>query len=649
VSDISELVTVLDGKASGAGWIAHCPAHDDSIPSLSISEIDGKVLLHCFAGCSQDAVIAALQERGLWPNGNGKPEAETVYPYIKDGKRQYEKVRFYVDGKKTFYIRNDAGKGRGGPAILYRLDELRTALKEGKPVIIVEGEKDVDTLRALGFTATTLDTGCKSPWEPEYTAEFPGGAVVYLCGDADKPGQEYVKRIKVALAHCDVRMVDLGYPIAENHGKDITDWIAEGHGLEEFQELIGRAVQFISQKVTRGFHFIRACDLETTKPEYVDLDKKIEKDTNCSYFGDSEAGKTAAAIDINCKVAALGRICFYIVGEGQRGFKRRLIAWCTEHDTRLEDLPLYLSMISVPMNDEHCVGQVIEAIRELAQMNGDPALITIDSLARNLEGDENSPVDMGAFIRGIDRIRVQFHCATLTIHHSGHMAKERSRGHSSWKAALDTEYRFDKDEDGTIRMICTKSKDSAPPEPCAFKLKQVPLPGIVDDDGRDVFSIVLVPAEYEPKAVPGKTGRGKWQQTALHVHADLLARYRANLEADGRDPDTARVTLDDWREACLAGGIPRRTFFKVKAALKAESLLSIEHGFVSALHSAVPLSLQTKGTNGTHEEEHQGHKGHSKGTANGTQRAPPADDFEDAPLFPDAPGEPAKIAPEDIF
>lgn len=43
----------------------HCPAHDDRTPSLAPSERDGKTLWHCFSGCSQEAVAAALRERGL--------------------------------------------------------------------------------------------------------------------------------------------------------------------------------------------------------------------------------------------------------------------------------------------------------------------------------------------------------------------------------------------------------------------------------------------------------------------------------------------------------------------------------------------------------------------------------------------------------
>jgi putative DNA primase/helicase len=62
------IATALDGRPRGEGWMACCPAHDDTTPSLSIDETSaGRVLVNCFAGCSQASVIAALRRRGLWP------------------------------------------------------------------------------------------------------------------------------------------------------------------------------------------------------------------------------------------------------------------------------------------------------------------------------------------------------------------------------------------------------------------------------------------------------------------------------------------------------------------------------------------------------------------------------------------------------
>jgi predicted protein tyrosine phosphatase len=49
-------------KKTGADrWMACCPAHPDKTASLSIKDLpDGRMLLHCFAGCEPDAVLAAI-------------------------------------------------------------------------------------------------------------------------------------------------------------------------------------------------------------------------------------------------------------------------------------------------------------------------------------------------------------------------------------------------------------------------------------------------------------------------------------------------------------------------------------------------------------------------------------------------------------
>src|SRR6516225_7507423 len=56
------------GHRSGANYVACCPSHEDRTPSLSLTDAsDGTVLVHCHTGCSQQDVIVALQDLGLWP------------------------------------------------------------------------------------------------------------------------------------------------------------------------------------------------------------------------------------------------------------------------------------------------------------------------------------------------------------------------------------------------------------------------------------------------------------------------------------------------------------------------------------------------------------------------------------------------------
>ena len=69
---ILEVLTCGNGScpcqaAARAGKGAtHCPHHLDQTPSFSVTVSSGRLLVRCHAGCSQDAVIAALKARGLW-------------------------------------------------------------------------------------------------------------------------------------------------------------------------------------------------------------------------------------------------------------------------------------------------------------------------------------------------------------------------------------------------------------------------------------------------------------------------------------------------------------------------------------------------------------------------------------------------------
>jgi hypothetical protein len=91
----AEIITkALGGRRAGGGWIACCPAHEDSKPSLSITEAkDGKVLVRCHAGCAQARVIAALLSRGLW---------------IGNGPRQFKRLAVRGAAKRTKPDRDDA-------------------------------------------------------------------------------------------------------------------------------------------------------------------------------------------------------------------------------------------------------------------------------------------------------------------------------------------------------------------------------------------------------------------------------------------------------------------------------------------------------------------------------------------------------------
>src|SRR2546428_2471714 len=68
------------------GRMTHCPSHPDATPSLKVDTRDGRVLVHCHAGCTQEAVLDALRAKWLWPAGSTSsvPPAPRTWDLLVD-------------------------------------------------------------------------------------------------------------------------------------------------------------------------------------------------------------------------------------------------------------------------------------------------------------------------------------------------------------------------------------------------------------------------------------------------------------------------------------------------------------------------------------------------------------------------------------
>jgi putative DNA primase/helicase len=226
------------GRKSGANWVACCPAHRDRNPSLALHDsVEGQVLVHCHAGCTQAAVIAALKELGLWPENTKRARSRIVteYSYTDEHNRLlYQVVRTEPKG---FFQRYPDGLGgwvnrKHRRQVLYRLQDVIRA-----PIVfIVEGEKDVETLRSQGFIATTIAGGAKAEWLAAYTDILRGREVI-LVPDNDEPGWALMRRIAKALLGKVARLTCFD----DHHragAKDITEWFELGHAEVEFVNLL---------------------------------------------------------------------------------------------------------------------------------------------------------------------------------------------------------------------------------------------------------------------------------------------------------------------------------------------------------------------------------------------------------------------------
>lgn len=250
---LNELLGLLeDVRPVGDGWQARCPAHDDDRPSLSVGiGDDGRVLLHCHAGCPAETVIEALglSMADLMPPGdprpqpNGKGRIVATYEYRDEsGELLFEVCR--MDPKGFRQRRPKPGGGwmwsvKGVRRVPYRLPELLESTAD--TVFIVEGEKDVDRLRGLGLTAT-CNAGGAGKWRSEY-APFLKDRHVAILPDNDEPGREHAAAVAKSLqgVAASVRMVEL--PGLPEKG-DVSDWLDAGHTADELAELVAGASEW---------------------------------------------------------------------------------------------------------------------------------------------------------------------------------------------------------------------------------------------------------------------------------------------------------------------------------------------------------------------------------------------------------------------
>ncbi|SOC11189.1 AAA domain-containing protein [Rhodobacter sp. JA431] len=336
----------------------------------------------------------------------------------------------------------------------------------------------------------------------------------------------------------------------------------------------------------KAFEFVAVGDLELTEPEY-HVDGMIETETIGVVFGDPGCGKSFLAVDLACSVASgsdfHGRkvrqgSVFYIAGEGHNGLARRFHAWGRHHGQDMSRLPVFKSNRAAQLLDGASAAEVGRAVAGLSALHGAPALIIIDTLARNFGGgDENSTQDMNGFVAAIDDLRACWLKTTIIIvHHTGHSDKGRGRGSTVLKGALDFEFRVEKDGE-EITVSNPKMKDAPELPEQFFTLTDVQLTPRIN-------SAVLVSAEAPKKRGPKITGQAK---IALQAFGDALAHHGITKTGDLFPTDRQCVSLDHWRTFCdgasLSSGesesASRKAFHSAKSKLQEAGVICIAEGF----------------------------------------------------------------------
>jgi putative DNA primase/helicase len=233
----------LKGKRVGKDFVALCPSHEDKNPSLSITDRkDGRILFKCHAGCTQQQVLEALRELGLWPTPQESEATQKniTYTYVdENGNPIHRTIR--TPDKRFWQEHLEGGtwvRGCGDRVVLYHLDELTARCTEA--VCIAEGEKDVDRLRSFGYLATCNPMGA-GKWRPCYAAALRDRDIVLFYDNDEAPkkrvGQMHAAHIALSLCTvgCKIRIIDLPF------GKDVSDFLDAGGTKDALERLIGDA------------------------------------------------------------------------------------------------------------------------------------------------------------------------------------------------------------------------------------------------------------------------------------------------------------------------------------------------------------------------------------------------------------------------
>ncbi len=271
-------------EISPGTWRCHCPAHDDENPSFDVSDKDGKILVFCQAGCSQEAVTNALRNKNLWTGGNGD-QAKTstgglslaVFaktkkldaPFLaghgvtqatgRGGKPYLVFAYRGVDGQTVeaatrfrFSMSEKPKSKRGGKPTLYGLWRLRD-YRSGGEVIICEGESDALTFWHYGLPAVGIPG--KALLKTINPEAFAGFSTVYVWQEPDAP--ELPGKVAQRLPGVTVKAL-----IPPDGVKDVSEAHCQGLGVPELVDRLKAEAQAVPAQ--------RGAGRQKKRPEPVD-------------------------------------------------------------------------------------------------------------------------------------------------------------------------------------------------------------------------------------------------------------------------------------------------------------------------------------------------------------------------------------------
>jgi hypothetical protein len=309
----------------------------------------------------------------------------------------------------------------------------------------------------------------------------------------------------------------------EDHGPDV-----------EFQDFVERVEPVISAgRAPTALPVIYFNDIKANL-DVADFVEGLLIDASMSVvYGQSNSGKTFFVLDLALHVATgkpwNGRAVeqrgvLWLAMEGAYGAMNRVVAWCREHEVDAETIPFAIIPVALDLlNEGGDIEPLLATMKVVAEQFSIPVGMTVvDTLARAMAGgNENAPDDMGRIVKSSTRIQQENGSAILWIHHAGKDDAKGARGHSSLRAATDTEIEVVADGANRVTTV-RKQRELECVGEFAFTLKVVELG--TNKRGKPVTSCVVEGSSegHTADAVLSLRLKGH-NRRALDVLHDLLA------------------------------------------------------------------------------------------------------------------------------
>ena len=314
----------------------------------------------------------------------------------------------------------------------------------------------------------------------------------------------------------------------------------------------------------QAFAFSHADDMEDVEEPSDFVEGLLTDGTASVVYGPSNCGKSFWVLDLavcvatgqpfRCELETAKGTVVYVALEGATGIRNRIIA--LRQAGRLPaGSPLFLCFVPVSLLEPGHAEKLAATVQAAAkQSNLQCRLVVIDTLARAMAGgDENGAKDMTLAVQSIDKVKKSTGAHVLVVHHCGKDEARGARGHSSLRAAVDTEIEVSRPEATRISTVrVTKQRDLPIREPMPFSLKVIELE--TDNRGNSITSCVVAHEDPIMAEKPRKAGRKP------KYHADMLLDF---LPAEN---------VADWQtRTCEETGMTRTTFYELKKELEFDS------------------------------------------------------------------------------